>query len=55
MDIYTSSAYWDTASNSNIEILQSYENKVLQTTVNAPWYIPNKVLQLELKVQTIRE
>ena len=30
---------WDTASNSNIEILQRYQNEVLQAIVNAPWYI----------------
>jgi hypothetical protein len=30
---------WGTASNSNIEILQTYQNKVLRATVNAQWYI----------------
>ena len=44
-----------TASNSNIEILQRYQNKVLRATVNAPWYISNKVLHADLKVPTIRE
>ena len=47
--------FWGTASNSNTEILQRCQNKVLGTTVNAPWYISNKVLQPDLKVQTIRE
>jgi hypothetical protein len=27
---------WGTANNSNIEILQRYQNKVLRATVNAP-------------------
>ena len=46
---------WSTASNSNVEILQRYQNKVLRATVNAPWYKPNKVLHIDLKVQTMRE
>jgi hypothetical protein len=46
---------WSTASNSNIEILQRYQNKVLRATVNAPWYISNKVLHTDLKVPTIKE
>jgi len=46
---------WGTASNSNIKILQRYENKVLRAIVNAPWYISNKVLHADLKVPTIRE
>jgi hypothetical protein len=44
-----------TASNSNIEILQRYQNKVLRATVNAPRYISNKVLYADLKVPTIGE
>ena len=35
---------WGTASHSNIEILQSFQNEVLRTIVNAPWYIPNSIL-----------
>jgi hypothetical protein len=46
---------WGAASNSNIEILQSYQNKVLRATVNAPRYISNKVLLTDLKVPKIRE
>jgi hypothetical protein len=29
---------WGTASNSNIEILQRYQNKVLRAIVNAQWF-----------------
>jgi len=46
---------WGTASNSNIEILQRYQNKFLRATVNVPWYISNKVINAALKVPTIRE
>ena len=46
---------WGTASNSNLEILQIYQNKVLRAIVNALWYISNKVIHADFKVQTIRE
>ena len=46
---------WGKASNSNIEILQGYQNKVLRATVNAPWCITNKVLHVDLRVPTVRE
>jgi hypothetical protein len=41
---------WGTASNSNIEILQIYQNKVLRAIVNSPWHISNRVLHTDLKV-----
>jgi hypothetical protein len=46
---------WGAASNSNIEILKRYQNKVLRATAYAPWYISNKVLHTDIKVTTIRE
>jgi hypothetical protein len=46
---------WGTASNSNIAILQRYQNNVFRTIVKAPWYIPNKTLLTDLKIPTIRE
>jgi hypothetical protein len=46
---------WGTASNSKVAILQRQQNKVLRTTVNAPWYIPDKILHTDLKISTIRE
>ena len=46
---------WGTASNSNIEILQGCQNKILRATVNAPWYTSNKAIYADIKVPTIRE
>jgi hypothetical protein len=46
---------WGRASNSNIEISQRYQNKVLRTIANAPWYVYNKVLHAYLKIPAIRE
>jgi hypothetical protein len=45
---------WGTASNSNIEILLRYQNKVFPATENAPRYISNKVLHTDLTVPTVR-
>jgi hypothetical protein len=50
-----SKTLWGTASNSNIEILHRYQNKVLHAIVNSPWYISNNILGTDLKVPTIRE
>jgi hypothetical protein len=46
---------WGTASNSNIEMLERYQNKVLRTIVNVWWYISNKALHADLNVPRIRE
>jgi hypothetical protein len=48
---------WGTASQSNIEILQRFHNKVrvLRTIVNAPWYIRNSILHTDLLIPTVRE
>jgi hypothetical protein len=46
---------WGTASQSNIEIIQHFQNKVLRAIVNAPWYIPNSVLHADLHIPAVRE
>jgi hypothetical protein len=43
------------ASNSNIEILQRYQNKALRPTTNALRFISNRVLQTDWKVPTVWE
>jgi len=45
---------WGTASNSNIEILQRFQNKVLRLIVNAPWYVPNTILHTDLQIPTVK-
>jgi len=45
---------WSTASNSNIEILQIFQNKVLRSIVNAPWYVPNTILHTDLQMPTVK-
>jgi len=43
-----------TASNSNIEILQRFQNKFLRSIVNAPWYVPNTNLHTDLQIPTVK-
>jgi len=45
---------WGTASNSNIEILQRFQNKVLRSIVNAPWYVSNIILHTDLQIPTLK-
>jgi hypothetical protein len=35
--------------------LQRYQNTILRTIGNAPWYLPNKILHTDLKIPTVRE
>ena len=46
---------WGTASNSNIEILQRFQSKMLRSLINAPWYITNEAIQRDFKIPTIKE
>jgi len=41
---------WSTASNSNIEILQRFQNRYLRIIVNASWYVTNDILHHDLNV-----
>jgi hypothetical protein len=46
---------WGTASTSNIEILERFQSKALRVIVDAPWYVPNKVIRRELQTPTVKE
>jgi hypothetical protein len=46
---------WGTASNSNIEILERFQLKVLRLIVDAPWYVPNTVIRRDLQIPTVTE
>lgn len=46
---------WGTASVSNIEILQRFQNKVLRIIVDAPWYVPNNIIHQDLRVTSVQE
>jgi len=44
---------WGCASQSNRNIIQRLQNRVLQGIVNAPWYIQNDNLHEDLDVETV--
>lgn len=46
---------WGSASNSNIAILQRFQNKILRIITNAPWFVPNAILHKDLKMTTVEE
>ncbi|CAG5014895.1 unnamed protein product [Parnassius apollo] len=46
---------WGTASHSNIEILQRFQNKALRMITNAPWYVPNELLHHDLRLPTVKQ
>jgi len=45
---------WGTAANSNVEIIQRFQNKYLRIIVNAPWYV-NNTLHHDLNVPYARD
>jgi len=46
---------WGTAFNSNIEIIQRFQNRYLRIIVNAPWYVTNDTLHLDLNISYVRD
>lgn len=46
---------WGTDSNSNIEILQRFQSKVLRKIVNALWFVSNKTIYQDLKMFSVQE
>jgi hypothetical protein len=46
---------WGTTSNSNIEILERFQSKVLRLIVDTPWYVSNSVIRNDLQIPTVKE
>jgi len=46
---------WGSASNSNIDILERFQSKVLRIITDAPWYVPNTVIRRDLRVFSVRQ
>jgi len=46
---------WDTAFNSNMEIIQKFQNKYLRIIVNASCYVTNDTLHHNLNVPYVRD
>jgi hypothetical protein len=45
---------WGTASNSNLEILERFESKVLRIITDAAWYMPNNIKR-DLQIPLVKE
>jgi hypothetical protein len=46
---------WGCASESSIQVIQRYQNKVLKCIVNAPWYVRNIDLHRDLGIETVTD
>jgi len=46
---------WGTDANSNIEIIQRFQNKYLRIIVNAAWYVTNDTLHHDLNVPYVED
>jgi hypothetical protein len=46
---------WGTTANSNIDILERFQSKVLRLTADAPWYVSNSVIRKDLQIPTVKE
>lgn len=46
---------WGSASNSNIDILQRFQSKILRIISGVPWFVTNEVIHNNLSIPTLRE
>jgi hypothetical protein len=46
---------WGCASDSNIQVIQRFENKVLKCIVQAPWYICISRLHRDQRIETVTD
>jgi hypothetical protein len=46
---------WSTSSTSNIEILERFQSEILPMIGDAPWYLPNTVIRMDLQTPTAKE
>lgn len=46
---------WGNAANSNLEILQRFQPKVLRQITGAPWFVTNEILHCDLNIATVKE
>ena len=46
---------WGTASNSNIDVLERFQSKLLRIISNAPQYVPSAMLRRDLQVLSVKQ
>jgi uncharacterized protein YeeX (DUF496 family) len=47
--------FWGYTSDSNIQVIQRFQKKVLKCIVNAPWYARNSGLHRDLGIETVTD
>ena len=46
---------WRTAANSNIQIIERFQNKTLRNILDAPWFVPNDIIRKDTNIPTVIE
>jgi hypothetical protein len=46
---------WGCTTDSNIQVIQRFQNKVLKCIVNAPWYVRNNDLHRDLRIEMVTD
>ena len=46
---------WGTAPNSNLEIQERFQSKVLRILTDAPLYVPNTIMKHDLQIPTVKQ
>jgi hypothetical protein len=46
---------WGCTSDSNIQVIQRFQNKVVKCIVQTPWYIRNSDLHWDLRIETVTD
>lgn len=45
---------WGTAANSNIDILERFQNKIMRMIVRASYYVPKYVIKCDLEIPSVK-
>ena len=46
---------WGSASYSNIQIMERYQNKTSRNIIDAPWFVPNELIRNDLNIKSVTE
>ena len=46
---------WGASSKSNIDIIERFQSKTLRNILNAPWFVPNYIINRDLQIPTVKE
>ncbi|GAB0086348.1 hypothetical protein DMENIID0001_003970 [Sergentomyia squamirostris] len=46
---------WGSAAASTVDILERFQNRMLRTIVDAPWYVTNRLIRKDLNVKSVKD